>query len=190
MTEVPDYLKQYAHNIKRKKEEISFGIKCTCGCEDFSLAKNTLNAEEKKEVEEVEKQAPDTGWHTLYGMRGEDGNDHWYIRRFFFWKKEVFFPKFPYYYGINVVKAVCSSCQKEILLFDNRLHGWDSQDVPEEHQKYVPHFSKKMPKPGKVWVCLEQPDDEEEVDPRLFTWIVIYAVRDGHKRAFFEEETA
>ena len=175
---------------KERDKRISFGIKCTCGCEVFSLAKNTLSAEEKKAVEEVEKQEPNTGWHNLYGITGEDGKNHWYIRRFFFWKKEIFFPEYPYYYGINVIKAVCSSCQKEILLFDNRLHGWDSQDIPEEKQNYVPHFSKRLTKPGKVLVRLEQPDDVEEVNPRLFTSIVIYTVRENHKKAFFDEETA
>lgn len=45
--------------------------------------------------------------------------------------------------NIKVVKAICTSCENEIVVFDNRFHGYDSENTTKEELDYAPHFSEK-----------------------------------------------
>ena len=90
--------------------------------------------------------------------------------------------------GINVIKATCSQCQKEIVVFDSRYHGYDSQFTTEEQKEYAPCFETGKAESGTVSVVMEQ-DDGEEIAPELFFGIRI-AVKNGQKKhKFFDAET-
>ena len=189
MTGVPDYISLFAYDIKTKKDEVSFRVQCACGCRTFALLKNTFSAEEKSILDEYEKALPQVRRHTVYGGIGEDGQPYHYIRRFFFFKKYLKFPPPPFFANIRTVKAVCESCKKEIVLFDSRLHGYNSMEVSEEERQYVPSFDEQKTDHCGVSVTLEQPEDEA-LDARYFSGIRIDKTTGGKKLEFFKAETA
>ena len=166
MIAVPAYLSPFADNIRTTKEAISFDIKCTCGCASFRLAKNSHTVEENK-----------------------DGKPYSYILRFFFFKKYIEFTPEPFFAHTKVVKAICDSCKKEIILFDSRLNGYDSQEATDEELAYNPYFKNSTSQCCDVSVKLEQFEDED-IDPNHFSWIRIYKKNGNKKTAFFDDETA
>ena len=90
--------------------------------------------------------------------------------------------------GINVIKAACSQCQKEIVVFDSRYNGYDSQFTTEEQKEYIPSFENSKAEVGNFTVALEQ-NDAEDIAPELFLGIRI-AVKNGQKkRIIFDAET-
>lgn len=188
MIEVPEYLNQYVFKKMQKGNRLSFKIKCTCGCEDFSIVRNSYTKDEKRLKKEYEGKEPVTGWHSIYGGIDANGKPYNYIRKFFFFKKYIEFPPEPEFMRVNVIKATCSQCNNEIVIFDNRYHGYDSQFTTEEQRLYAPHFETIKAQKGNIFVSIEQ-YDKADVAPELFSWIQI-SVTDGNKtRKFFEAET-
>ena len=188
MIEVPAYMKQYANNVKVKKEIIQFSLRCNCGCDSFRLIRNNYTDDENKQIEESNRiNDKKVGWHTIYGGLDKDGKPYSYIKILGIFKKYFEWEPLPLCANIKVVKAICVSCGKEIIVFDNRLHGCDSIDVTKEALEYIPHFdgnSKK--KECKVSIEIEQ--SEENNDSNLFSNIMIYEVR-NEKKIYFEMET-
>ena len=189
MIGVPDYISPYAHDIRTAKDGVSFGIQCTCGCRTLALLKNTFSAEEKRILDEYEKSLPDIKRHTVRGGVGEDGKPYLCIRRLFFFRKYIEFPPAPYFANIRTVKAVCEACNQEIVIFDSRLHGYDSMEASEEELRYVPYYSGRKTEYCHVSVKLEQLEDED-LDARYFTGIGICKTAGGKKKNYFEAETA
>ena len=186
MIAVPDYLEPYARNENRGGEYLSFDIRCSCGCESFHLRKNYLTAQELKIKEEYMRSRP--RFRRVHGELGEDGKIHHYVRRFFFFRQEVEIPEAPAFDGVQVVKAVCESCGREIVLFDSRANGLDAELASEAARDYVPHFREDRPQYSGVLGWLEQ-DADRTMDPNLFTWIRICRKKAGKKRYFFEAHT-
>jgi len=153
------------------------------------LRKNAFSAEEKRILDEYEESFPDIGWHNLYGGIGEAKKPYHYIRRFFFFKKYLEFPTAPFFANIRTVKAVCESCNKEIVIFDSRVHGYDSMDTSVEELEYVPSYSERKTEYCNVSVELEQSEDED-LDARYFSGIRIYKTTGRKKMKYFEAETA
>lgn len=189
MIAVPEYLLPYAHRTKIVKEAVSFDLECTCGCSDFALLKNSFTAEEERVLKEYEQSFPNTGWHTVYSEKGEDEKPRFYIKRLFFFKQYLVFPQAPVFADIKVIKAICKSCGKEILIFDSRLHGYDSIESSDEKKAYIPHFNENKAQDGNVSVKIEQ-NDEADVDSALFSNICVYLSSHDRKRLCFEWETA
>ncbi len=189
MTAVPAYLAPFANNIRTAKEAVSFDMKCTCGCVSFRLVQNSCTAEEKKTLAEYGQSQPKTGRHAIYGGIDKDGKPCSYIRRLFFLKKHIKIAPEPFFAKIKAVKAICESCQKEIVLFDSRLNGRDSQESTDEEFVYTPYFKSSTSQCCSVSVKLEQ-FEEEDIDPNHFSWIRIYKKNGNTKKVFFEEETA
>ena len=188
MTGVPEYLKPYSLTANQKSSRLSFQLKCTCGCDVFSIIGNSYTQEEKRIKKEYEDKIPDTGWHTIYGGIDASGKPYCYIKKFFFFKKYIELPQEPVFMGINVIKAACSQCQKEIVVFDSRYNGYDSQFTTEEQKEYIPSFENSKAEVGNITVALEQ-DDAEDIAPELFLGIRI-AVKNGQKkRIIFDAET-
>ncbi len=186
---VPNHLKKYAYDVNTSQDTVSFRLKCNCGCKDFDLLKNTYTAEEERSVHAYEKSLPKTGWHAVYGGIDANGNRYTYIKILGLFKKHVRFPEAPYFVGIEVMKAVCKNCKKEIILFDNRMHGSSSvKGISEDKMNYLPYFDDGKKKPGKVIVVLDC-DEAEEADPNMFTRIRVYSITDQRKSLFYEQET-
>ena len=189
MIAVPEYFLPYAHRTKIVKEAVSFDLECTCGCSDFALLKNSFTAEEKSILKEYEQGFPNTGWHTVYSEKGEDEKPRFYIKRLLVFKQYLVFPQAPVFADIKVIKAICKSCGKEILIFVSRLHGYDSIESSDEKKAYIPHFNENKAQDGNVSVKIEQ-NDEADVDSALFSNICVYLSSHDRKRLYFEWETA
>lgn len=144
MIPAPDYLKQYASEQMQKGNLLSFRLKCSCGCELFTILENSYTNEETRRIKEYEDSIPKTGLHTIYGGLDSNGNPYQYIRILGIFKKHITFPQIPVFMGVNVVKAICSHCQREILLFDSRYHGYDAMiSDNKEVKKYIPVFKQR-----------------------------------------------
>ena len=128
---IPRYLKHIAKPQKQQKTWTRFGICCSCGCEKFLVYQNYMNKEElllEKPYYDALDEMFSAGASTC--TRDEDGTLH-------HWKlyepskglkgrhEEVFLPDRPYFSGIVVIKSKCIKCEKEYLLFDSRMHGYD-----------------------------------------------------------------
>lgn len=210
---IPKYLKDVAYSEKSKKNFTSFKIKCKCGCIHFDLYENFLNKEEKK----ICKPYFDALDYSITGGYGssctidEDGHIHHWIHLTFSSdgpKKEVFIPPQPACACIFSVKAICSECGTEYLIFDNRFHGYDGKlscELSDEEKIYIPHYKKKRRKdnlPIQLIIEVEHDmnfDDFKEdigIDCQFedytesFTWIVIYTIDSkGKKRKIVDLET-
>ena len=92
-------------------------------------------------------------------------------------------------YGSAPVAPWSISIQKDIVLFDSRLNGYDSQESTEEELNYTPYFKSSTSQCCGVSVKLEQ-FEEEDTDPNHSSWIQIYKKNGNTKKVFFDEETA
>lgn len=188
MVGVPEYLNKYVSEKKQQETRLSFKIKCTCGCEFFSILRNSYTKDEKRLKKEYEEKVPDPGWHTIYGGIDANGKPYSYIKKIFFFKKYIEFPPEPVFMGVNVIKAICSQCNNEIVIYDSRYHGYDSQFITEEQRLYVPHFENSKAINGNIFISLEQ-YDEVDVSPEHFSRIQISVTEGDKRRKFFDAET-
>lgn len=195
MIPIPDYLKEYASMSSQKRNQLSFMLRCPCGCEDFYILENTYTNDEKALVNEYEKKTPKIRWHSIYGELDSNGKPYNYIKILGLFKKKIVFPQTPVFMKVNVIKVVCTHCQQEFVLFDSRYHGYDgiiSDD--EDAKKYNPQFKAKWQKSHSILVEIENAPSleafNEMVDKKCscefysnaFISISIYAIEDNGKR--------
>ena len=154
----------------------------------LSIVSSSYTQEEKRIKKEYEEKIPATGWHSIHGGVDASGKPCSYIKKFFFIKKYVEFPQEPVFMEINVIKAACSQCQKEIVVFDSRYNGYDSQFTTEEQKEYIPSFENSKAEVGNITVALEQ-DDAEDIAPELFSRIQITVMRENKKQKFYDAGT-
>lgn len=190
MIAVPNYMKPYADNVKIKKENVAFSLKCSCGCESFRLMQNVYTDEENRQIAECERiNNKRVGWHSIYGGLDKDGKPYQYIKFLGIFKKNIEWEPQPLCANIKVVKAKCISCGNEIVVFDSRFHGYDSMDTKKEEIAYVAQFDENN-KVNECYVEVMIEQNEETDDANLFSSIMIYAKRNGKRQQFFEMETA
>lgn len=211
---VPNYLKEIACEPKDKHGHATFKVKCSCGSVRFHLQRSCLNKAERIQCKPY-YDALDTlfkGGYASTCTKDEDGKVH-------YWKllssdmdgprEEVFLPECPAFAAIQVIKAECSECHREYILFDSRYHGYDarfSSPPSEEAKAYVPHFRERHDR-GKapVQVCVSVENEEnlnafrentgidctDQDYTEAFSWITIYSINEnGKKTKVFECETA
>jgi len=208
---IPRYLKHIAKPQKQQKTWTRFGICCTCGCEKFLVYQNYLNKEElllEKPYYDALDEMFSAGASTC--TRDEDGTLH-------HWKlyepskglkgrhEEVFLPDRPSFSGIVVIKAKCIKCEKEHLLFDSRMHGYDGMTDEKDPKviEYEPHFNLKCKEAVSLEVKVENDESLEEFRNNTdlgfteeqysdaFSWISIYRINSqGKKAKIFDWETA
>ena len=189
MISVPAYIEPFADNVKINKDMVSFSLKCKCGCESLRLARNNYTDEESREIEKCNRiNEKKVGWHSIHGGIDEMGKTYHYIKVLGVFKKYFEWEPEPLCAGIKVVKAICTSCENEIIVFDNRSHGYDSADTSKEAYEYIPHFDGTWEEECGVTVKIEQ--NEESDDSNMFSNITIYTERNGKKKEFFDMETA
>ena len=114
MTGVPEYLKPYSSMTNQKSSRLSFHLKCTCGCDVFSIVGNSYTQEEKRLKKEYEEKIPDTGRHSIHGGVDAGGKPYCYIKKFFFFKKYIELPHEPVFMGINVIKAATGAVSVDL----------------------------------------------------------------------------
>lgn len=204
MIPIPDYLKQYASELQQKGSGISFKLRCTCGCKSFVVLDKSYTEDKKRLIKEYEDSCPDVGWHSIHGGIGPDGKPCHYIKILGLFRKNIAFPEAPACMNINAVKACCAQCSSEIILFDNRYHGYDGMisDYDEERE-YILHFSQKSSEICKLEIVVENApsiesfceNTEEQCShafySNAFSRITIYTVNeDGRKKQLYDFETA
>lgn len=142
---VPNYLKNNSINIEEKGGYTKFNFVCHCRNKSFFLFKNALTKNEKAALQ------PYFDFLSLWCCsdlpkemnEDENGKTHYYMQRNYpdtEWT-EVICPECPIFWGITVVKAKCSCCGKEFVLFDSRYHGYDAKyfnNLIQEEADYVP----------------------------------------------------
>lgn len=204
MVPLPEYLKQYALEKKQKGNRCSFKVKCTCGCETFTVLKKNYTNDEKQLIKEYEASIPNTGWHTIHGGIDSNGNPYSYIRILGIFRKYVKFPAPPIFMEIDVIKAKCALCQNEIVLFDSRYHGYNGMTFnDEEVKKYIPHFKQRGNKLYHIEITIENEPSLEAFNEVIgeqcsldfysnsFSWIGIYGLdENGKKKLLYDFETA
>ena len=195
---MPNYLNKFAYNIQKKSKCISFMIKCECNSKEFQLLENEESREKRKEFERLIKEY-DGGAYS-----DKNGNIFLCSKGFLgIGRKKIQLPDSSILFSIKVVKALCSHCGKEIILFDNRLYGYDAIVDPHSNLSEDLKFSviKANKKPSEILVKIRNDLSFEEYVETMagtlteryaeaFSDISIYSITDGRKKLIFEEETA
>lgn len=198
---MPNYLNKFAYNIQKKSQSISFMIKCECNTKEFQLLENEESREEKekrKEFDELMKEYDGGAYSDKNGNIFLCSKDFLGIGR-----KKIQLPDSIIPFQIKVVKALCSHCGKEIILFDNRLHGYDAIVDPPNNLSEDLKFSviRTNKKNSEILVKIRNDLSIEEYIETMkgtfmeryaeaFSDISIYSITDGRKKLIFEEETA
>ena len=210
---IPNYLKEISCDETRKGSFTIFTLKCPCGSTLFDVFESYLDQAEREACKPY-CDALDRLYmsgHASTCTVDEDGTVHHWIllgEDLSGPKEEVFVPKPPVFSSIQVIKAKCSRCQKEQILFDSRYHGYSGKygnTATESEKEYIPHFRQKRRRdnlPVSLGVQLEYDDSLADFQKNTgiacdfedysdaYTWITIYAIdENGKKRKLFERET-
>ena len=210
MIPIPEYLKENSINAKHTKTNIQFDFVCDCNNKEFYIFQNHLTKEEKEIVDEYNKEfekAFKGSW--TYTMESDDKGIIHYYRLYtplgmYGPKKEVFPPETPSFAELNIIKAKCTHCGKEYVLFDSRYHGYDAVTNEESVvSTYIPHFKQKRNSALGVVIKVENDGSfeefidntgeecDEEFYSNAFGSMSIYTVNsEGKKKKIFDAETA
>ncbi|MCI7554073.1 MAG: hypothetical protein MST00_01330 [Tenericutes bacterium] len=204
MIPIPNYINQYALAKKQKNNRLYLSLKCSCGCEKFHILKNDYTDEEKELIEEYEANYPKTGFHSTYFEADSNGNVYSYIKILGIFKKRIVFPNQPICLSVKTIKAICTKCKNEILVFDNRYYGYDgmtSENV--EEKKYIPHLKMINKKSYSIEMIIENDESLEKFNEAIgeeksfdfysnsFSWIRINKIDENNKKTLVEDiETA
>ena len=212
MIPIPEYLKDYATLKKNKTDTVSFSISCSCGNTFFVIMENYFTKEEKAlskpyydALTLLDSRGPEGYFGSMYTIDEDGKGHHWKLLSADGKKRmEVIVPERPFFSSIDVIKAVCSVCGKEMVLFDSRKNGYDG--MISEHEKeneYIPHFRQKGKSPYQIEIIVENDPSLEDfreassIDCSFefysdsFSWIRIYGINEtGKKKKLFDIETA
>ena len=203
---IPEHLKKNVINLKSTKTEIDLALVCDCGCKLFYLYESAFNEEERAELELFEQE-----FHRVmkpgrvYTVSIDENGTihHWRVTWPFRRKKEVFPPQAPEFYGVSVVKAECCGCEKEHLIFDSRMHGYDVMAGGGDKANIQLALKKKNRHAQGIEIRIEndislevfQKDTGRECGAaeysEAFGSIAVYTVSaEGKRRKVYEYETA
>ena len=206
MIPVPHYLKNNSKIIKHNKSNIQLSFICDCGCDTFSLYENDYTIEESKIIHSYEEEFSKIfkgSWdYTI--TRDDNGKlHHWRLYTplgLYGFKKEVFPPQEPFFAFIKIVKVKCSHCQKEHILFDNRIHGYDgvfnknTEDIMNYHSLFKQKYDNvrieiKIENDPSLDVFIENTGIEcnENQYSNAYGWISICAINHSKKRKIVYE---
>lgn len=183
---IPEYIRDHTGYTSTYRTSTTAYLRCRCGCESFDVYKNALNDEEKKIKELYDAAVKEElgSWRSVYAETDEAGIVHWYKKRFLFGRREVFPPEEPDFLKVELYKAKCIECGREILLFDNRFIGQNSIAEGEDIENYVPTM-KDIVHHADVRITYEI---DEEDSPEEFSEITIAAVENGKYKKLLEYE--
>lgn len=200
---LPRYLLDIANNIIKKKYSAIFNLKCTCDNEYFVLYRN------KETDEEIIKRKK---WETLLnkynggGYSDELGNVYLIKKNLFGVKSaEIKINKSEIPNPLTVVKAKCSKCGKEYIIFDNSKNGYDAVvdnlETKNSNKKNVQCQYKAINNKCKIIkvriandllyedFAKEFPGVTTESFANAFSEISIYLLENKRYRCIFNEET-
>ena len=184
-----------------------FSFQCDCGNKQFVIARNRLTRSERELLKPYYDALHNSisrygSWCTKdengtlhhWKMLSEDQND----------VTEVFIPPKPKFASVTVLKAMCSECGKEYVLFDSRKNGYDAMTSEDmDDLDYLPHFQNYGKKQYILEIKIENDESleafiensgincSEDFYSDSFSWIIIWGIDENCKRRkLFEFETA
>jgi len=188
LMKIPEYIRDYTGYTSAYKTSTTAYIRCRCSCETFEVYKNALNDKEKKIKKLYDAAVKEElgSWRSVYAESDEASIVHWYKRKFLFGKKEVFPPEEPDFLKIELYKAKCTECGKEILLFDNRFIGQNALKKGEDIdlENYAPTME-TIAHQAEVRITYEI---DEEDSPEEFSEITIATIENGNYKKHLEYE--
>ena len=198
---IPDYLREFASKVEKGTQTVSFMVNCKCQSTKFYLLENVETIEERTEREEFEKLLKkydgktysDKNGNIILSTKGILG----------FGKKKIQLQKDSIPFQIRVIKAKCSDCGREILLFDNRKYGYDAIVEPHQNARQELKFLEESRNEKAVGIFMKIWNDlsyEEFIEEKrggtveeysnAYSNIEIYTIYGGKKKKVFEKETA
>lgn len=207
---VPYHLDGIAELLAAKRDTVTLGLRCACGCERFFVYENTLSPAEQAELAEYERICGAKFRHK-WGVTlrtEEDGRQHTYARGLLGFPHEIMLPERPFFADFARISVCCEKCGKETVLFDNRFHGYNGavcgSDAPPD---YTPLMKQKFARQNparriRIVLTCTVPEEEfaeimgaesasQNLYSECFTEIAILSeTAPGKYRAFFSEETA
>lgn len=198
---IPDYLREFASKVEKGTQTVSFMVNCKCQSTKFYLLENEETVEERTEREEFEKLLKNYD-----GKAYSDKNGNIFLSTkgvLGFGKKKIQLQKDSIPFQIRVIKAKCSDCGREILLFDNRKYGYDAIVEPHQNARQELKFLEESRNEKaveifmKIWNDLsyeefieEKGEGTVEEYSNAYSNIEIYTIEGGKKKKVFEKETA
>ena len=206
---IPAYLQPYAADADVGKHTVTCRIRCSCGCDTLQPTSRTQTPAEKAAAEK---------WQG-YTLRYDVDKDQHYVEKgsLLFKKKELISEdEAALLQPPTIVKALCTACGKDVLLFDENEHGYDASDPRRPDEDFVDDAPldtavySPLSAPGKVTVALkydisfkafvqdaedtyEDDFDEENAETYYdlaFSSIEIKVETDGRKTSVFSQDTA
>lgn len=125
---------------------LTMQILCPCGCTRFFVYENCFTDAERTELDRYQAECNrQLGRGTIWGHSDAEGNVHTYRRGILGIPREVTLPEAPPFANFHSIKAVCSDCGREYLLFDCRIHGYDGAICGMDcSSEYMPQFRQKF----------------------------------------------
>lgn len=200
---LPKYLSPIASNIKETKNKIQIELKCKCGCNTFKLYKNKETPEEYK----IRK-----NWENLLkkynggGYSDQEGNIYLTSKNFCGMQKKIkidpsLIPKYT-----NIIKAKCSNCGNEFVIFNNIENGYNANtdiNIAKEKKEKV-NFEqmlyKNLPIENNVKIVINNRLTYEDITKEFenatkefysnaFSCISIYILDNKKYKCIYSEDT-
>lgn len=132
MIPIPNHLQALVHAPSERSGQLSFSLRCGCGCEAFSLleSETEYTSEQKRKKTSYFRALEEAcrGAAAVSFTWDQDGTGHTWVRKFPLGPKtEVFLPEEPKFAEAQLLKARCAACGAETVLFDASVHGWDGR---------------------------------------------------------------
>jgi len=215
---LPAYLREFSYNRIQKSDSLVFNIKCTCGNQKLKILKGKTNESKKAEL------IWDNYWKKYRfvpifsfgdaterksGKKYTYGNTFFGIRVGKLYNEEISYAK-----DLCVVKAVCPNCSKEIILFDNRKHGYDAlsdmldkqsfdkENIPFANENSLIFHNQNRGNECAITIAIRNnlsSDDfyetfgsnaSDEDYSIAFSWIKIISIVGSKKHIILDEETS
>ena len=218
MDMLPVYLRDISYNCIKKKGTLVFNLKCTCGSNFFKIMKGKTH-ESKQQEEKWNNYWKKYRFVPIFelgdAIERKSGKRYIYGSTFFGIRVgKLYYEEIPFVKDLCVVKAVCTNCSKEFILFDNRKHGYDAlSDILDKQQfdkAMVPFASEKNLKfrnlcrgnECDITIAIQNDlsfDDfyetfgknaSDEDYSNAFSWIKIIATVGSKKHIILDEETS
>lgn len=202
MVDIPMYLKECTKVKKSSKDAIMLQVVCDCGCSNFYLLENLLDAEEENRINECENRFH--SWRNIENYTDPTTKTRYLVTRNVFGNIIDKIPISEIYdiKRICVIKVRCDKCGKEKTIYDSRCNGYNAIVADKHFSSNNKVFRYKLLQKEALEVEIKIRNnltyDEfcEEVDERYtkefsnaFSSIAIYGIKEGKKKKYFEEET-